>query len=273
MAFRKIILWCEFPKTVNWKKAESLLKDIPAEIYIAVKSKKEFMHWKRKTRLKTFPWPILPKSQGYWFSGFTPKKGIDQLNQYKGMKIKIDLEPPLPSWKYTTPKIISYGIKKIFQRGKNSGYLEQTIHKLSGLSDLELVTGKEVMIVNEFPFLKWYLKNQGIYISTKHNKHLTKNIMCYTSFAGKLWRPVLRSYLKFFTKRAVKKDPDIMFSIGLIGTGILQTEGTYSGPYELRQDLKMIHDSGAKKVAIYSLDSILKRPNPEEWVDEIRHYI
>ncbi|MBU1204035.1 MAG: hypothetical protein KKG60_03135 [Nanoarchaeota archaeon] len=271
--FKKIIFWCEFPKQVDWKKAESLLKEIPSEIYVAVKSKQEYLDWKNKTTLLLYPWPILPKSQGYWFSGFTSKKSIDTLNQFKGMKIKIDLEPPLPKWKYTTPKIICYAIKKIFQKPGNSEYLAKKINNLTKSSQVELISKPEEMLINEFPFAEWYLKNQGMYINTRDNPRITKNIMCYTSFAGSFWRPLLRAYLKLFTKKAIKKDPRTMFSVGLIGTGILQTEKTYKNTKQFQQDLQMIKNSGAKKVAVYSLESILKRPNPQEWVSIIRKYV
>jgi len=260
--FKKIILWCEFPKQVDWKKAENLFKNMPLEIYVAVKSKKEYFKWKNKTKLELYPWPILPKSQGYWFSGFTSKKSIDKLNEFKGMKMKIDLEPPLPNWEYTTTKLILYGIKKIFQKGKNSDYLEKIINK---------VISKEEIIINEFPFPKWYLKRQGIYLKIK--PYLTKNLMCYTSFAGKYWRPFVRFYLKIFIKKAIKKNPNIMFSVGLIGAGILKNEKIYSSPKELKQDLEMIHKSGAKIIAIYSLEAILKRSSPEEWIKNIKDYI
>jgi len=271
--FKKIIMWCEFPKQVEWKKAESFLKGIPSEIYVAVKSKKEYKQWKRKTRLEVYPWPILPESQGYWFSGFISKKNIDKLKEFKGMKVKIDLEPPLPKWNYSTPKIVFYAIKKIFHKAKNLKYLERTIYALAKSSQMELVTGKETIIANEFPFVKWYLKKQGIYIKTKNNHQLTKNIMAYTSFAGRFWRPIIRAYLKPFIKRAVKKDPGVMFSVGLIGAGILKTERTYKNTGEFQKDLEMMSKAGVRKIAVYSLEAILKRENPQEWINLIRKYV
>jgi len=50
-------------------------------------------------------WPVLTKQEGYWFSGFTSIKSIDKLKQYKGLNIKIDLEPPLPNFNYNNIKI------------------------------------------------------------------------------------------------------------------------------------------------------------------------
>lgn len=268
--FQKIILWCEFPQEISWKKAESLMKGIPHEIYVAVRNVKEYRAYKKKTKLPLYPWPILSQEEGYWFSGFSSKESIDKLKQYKGLKIKIDLEPPLPKWKYGTFKIVMYALKKIFQRGKNNEYLKKVIYEFAG-KDSGVILKSVNLLINEFPFPRWYLKNHGTYLDLK--KGMDKNYMCYTSFAGQFFRPFIRMYLKIFTKRAVRRNPYVRFSVGLIGTGILHKEGTYKHPNQLRQDLQMVHDSGAKAVAVYSLDGILKRDRPREWIEVIREFI
>lgn len=262
-------MWCEFPSTVNWKQAESLL-DKRIQIYVACKSLKHFKEIQSKTKLKLKPWPILPKEKGYWFSGFTEREDIDLLDQYKGMEIKVDLEPPLPKWKYSTTKLIGYAIKKIFQKGKNAKYLEEKIKQLSKSSDIELVE-KNITLINEFPLPRLYLKRQGIYIEPTEDMH--KNIMCYTTFAGPILRPLVRLYLKLIIKREIKKNPDLMCSIGLIGPGILKTEKIYKNITQFKEDLDMIKNLSVKKVAIYSLDSAMKRKDPKLWFDLIKEYI
>lgn len=268
--FKKIVFWCEFPETVDWKKAESLIKGIPSEVYVAVKSVKEYKRYKIKTELPIYPWPVLSKKEGYWFSGFTSKKSIDKLKQFKGIKIKVDLEPPIPKWKYGTVKIILYAMRKIFQKGKNNEYLRRVIYETAGKGS-GIVTKNINMIINEFPFARWYLKNQGTYLELKES--MNKNYMCYTTFAGSFFRPFIRFYLKPFTKLAVKRNKDVMFSIGLIGTGILEREGTYRNVKQFTEDLKMVKESGVKQVAIYSLEGILKRKNPEEWVRAVKEFV
>ena len=261
--FKKVILWIEFPtKNFNWKKAESLLKGIPHEVYVASKSVNGYNSYKKKTKLNLYAWPIISFKEGYWFSGFTSKKLIDELRKWKGIKIKIDLEPPLPEWEYTNFKITSYAIKKIFQKGKNNDYLKDVIYEIAKNNDV---------LINEFPFPKWYLKRQGIYLELKNK--MRKNYMFYTSFAGPVLRPLVKAYLKIFTKLAVKKNPEISFSIGLIGTGILKKEGTYNTVEQFKEDLMLIEKSKARTVAVYSLDSIMKRKNSEEWTNAIKEFI
>lgn len=267
--FKKIVMWCEFPEELNWKRAESLV-DKRIHFYVACTSLADFKKIQSKTNLKLKPWPILSKEKGYWFSGFTEKEDIDSLDQYKGMEIKVDLEPPLPKWRYSTIRMIGYGLKKIFQKGKNSEYLKEKIEKLAKSSDIELVE-KSITLVNEFPFPKWYLKRQGIFIEPE--KHMHKNIMCYTTFAGPILRPIMRLYLKFIIKSEIKKNSDLMCSIGLIGPGILKTEKVYKNINQFKQDLDMINKLGVKKVAIYSLDTALKREDPKLWFDLIKNYL
>jgi len=268
--FKNVVFWCEFPETIDWKKAEKVVKGMSLEVYVAVKSLKEYKKYKSKTKLPIYPWPVLSKKEGYWFSGFTSKKSIDKLKQFKGIKMKIDLEPPIPQWKYGTVRIILYAIRKVFQKGENNEYLKEVIHKTAEKAS-GVVTKNINLLINEFPFAKWYLKNQGTYLELRGS--MKKNYMCYTTFAGSFFRPLVRLYLKPFTKVAVKKNKDVMFSIGLIGTGILEKEGIYRNVKQFREDLEMVKDSGAKQVAIYSLDGILKRNNPEEWVKIIKEFV
>lgn len=268
--FKKIVFWCEFPETMDWKKAEKLVKGIPLEVYIAVKSLKEYKKYKSKTKLPVYPWPVLEKEEGYWFSGFTSKKSIDKLKQFKGIKMKIDLEPPIPEWKYGTIRIIVYAIRKVFQKGENNEYLKEVIYETAGKGS-GVVTKNVNLLINEFPFARWYLKNQGTYLELKDS--MKKNYMCYTTFAGNFFRPFIRLYLKPFTKFAVKRNKDVMFSIGLIGTGILEREGIYKNVNQFKEDLQMVSDSQSEQVAVYSLDGILKRDNPEEWINAIKEFV
>ncbi len=247
-----------------------MLIKAPVEIYTGVQSIKEYKKWKKKAKIPIYPWPLLSRKEGYWFSGFTSKKSIDKLKQYKGIKMKIDLEPPIPPWNYTTPRIILYAVKKIFQKGKNNDYLKNIVYDVAGKSS-GIVTKNINMLINEFPFARWYLKNHGTFIELKHG--MSKNYMCYSTFAGSFFRPVIRAYLRIFTKLAVRKNPNNMFSIGLIGTGALKTEGTYRNVNEFKDDLEMVERSGCKEVAIYSLEGMFKRNNPEEWIIAINEFV
>lgn len=255
---------------MNWKKAEALLKGVKCEIYVAVFSVQEYKNYKKKTKLAVYPWPVLSKEEGYWFSGFTSRDAIDKLRQYKGLKIKIDLEPPLPKWQYSNFRILAYALRKIFQKGENSEYLQRVIYEVVG-RDSGTVMKSAALLVNEFPFARWYLKRQGTYLELKRG--MQKNYMCYTSFAGGFFSPLIRIYLKWFMKKAVQRDKNVSFSLGLMGHGILGREGVYHDVGEFLEDLMMAEESGVKQIAVYSLDGVLKRENPREWVDAVKGFV
>ena len=80
--------------------------------------------------------------------------------------------------------------------------------------------------------------------------------------------------MKHYMKKAVERyNGDVMFSIGLIGPGILKNEKTYRNIEEFKQDLDMVNESKAEKVAIYSIEGLLKRENPEEWLSLVKDYL
>lgn len=263
--FKRIIFWSEFPETVDWKKVAKLI-DFKAEIYIAVRNKKEFLDYKKKIKSKHIAlgvWPIIPKKEGYWFSGFTPKESIDKLKQYKGMKIKIDLEPPIPPFNYSNIKIIYWVIKMYFKKAKNKDYLRAVIYWLA--------RNKTNILVNEFPLPKFYLEKLGITIEKE--KNMTLQLMMYTSPPGRLFRPLIRWYNKRSLKKAIKENQGMVASIGLIGPGILNTEGSYRSTKEFKEDLEMVQNAGLKNVTIYSIDSILQRKNPKKWLKTLKEFI
>lgn len=262
--FKKITLWCEFPDTVYWKKAIKLI-DFKVKIYIAVKSKKEFLEYKKKIKSKYITlgtWPVLSRKEGYWFSGFSSKQSIDKLKQFKGMDIKIDLEPPIFE-KYSDIKVVLWGIEMFLKKAKNKKYLKNTIYWLAKHNTKILLT--------QFPLPKFYLKKTGITVEKK--KNIRFQIMIYTTPVFKLFRPLMRIYQVFMLKKALKKDPDIYGSVGLIGPGILETEGIYSNVKEFEKDLRVFHDAGLKNLVVYSIDSIMHRENPKEWLDTLKKFI
>ena len=95
------IYWCEFPEKCNWKKINDWTKNHKIVTYITCTSRENFEEKKLKIHkicknIEINAWPTLSQEKGYWFSSFTDKKSIDSLNQYKGLKIKLDIEPPMP---------------------------------------------------------------------------------------------------------------------------------------------------------------------------------
>ncbi|MBI4447697.1 hypothetical protein HY643_01840 [Candidatus Woesearchaeota archaeon] len=261
--FEEIVFWCEFPQKMNWQELDAILNNIEwgIVVYAAVKNVKEFSNLKKaagkKVELKA--WPVLEKNEGYWFSGFVAEKSISELKQFNKLDIKLDLEPPLPKFAYSNIKAIIYTLKFLFRKGKNNELLKKTIEEMTGS-----------LIINEFPLPKFLLKRWGAHFELK--KGVTKNFMGYTTFAGSFWRKPVQIYLKWFLKKEFKKNPSIMCSIGLIGPGIMETEEYYKKIDELEEDLDIIQKIGIKKIAVYSIESIMQRKNPQQWLETILRY-
>ena len=256
--FERIILWCEFPHKVDWKKLDKLLKEInyKPEIYVACTSYSNYNWWVREIKKacknisEVNAWPVLTKAEGYWFSGFTSRYCIDRLLEFKKTKLKIDLEPPLPKYKYSNLGVLKYILGIAFKKGKNSKYLLKTIKEISQNNDV---------LINEFPLPKFMLKNWGCYYPT-HNK----NIMCYTSLLH------FRSLLRWWNFRIALKRKAKMCSVGLIQSGIFGNEPYYNNTRELATDLKYAERKGFKNIAIYSIDAIMKRKNPNAWLSILK---
>lgn len=272
MAFEKIIFWCEFPKKVNWTYVGKLLNkfDLNIGVYVASKNRKEFEDLKKRiNRCKHITeigvWPVLSKKKGYWFSGQTAKEDIDRLREYEGLRVKIDLEAPFKGT-WNRRNFLRYLITRFGKKGDNKEYLEETIDWLQKNSEVEL-------IVNEFPFFTRLLMRSGTFIDVNRYKNLDKNLMVYTSMAGPILRPFWKRYRMHLLKKAYKRYGNkLMCSVGLIGPGILGDEGYYKKPRQLRDDLKSVSRVGIKKVAVYSLESLIDRKNPSEWMEVVKEF-
>ncbi len=258
------IFWCEFPGRTNWDNLAKWLEELDMNIiiYIACTSRKNYEWWKREikktsNRIVVNAWPTLLKEDGYWFSGFVSKKNIDKLLEYKGLNVKIDLEPPFKG-DYTNLRMINYVLKYLFKKGKNNEYLLKTIKKLNKNTHL---------LVNMFPFPKWYLKRCGCYVPK--SLKVKRQYMAYTSISGPKLIGLMRIYDKInFGLR--KRKEKFSVSIGLIGEGILNTEGVYKNTNDLKKDLDMVKSLKINDVCIYSIDSISKKN--KSWLQVIKKY-
>lgn len=265
--FKRVVFWCEFPEETDWSKLEKLLKelDMNIKIYVPVKNLNEFLILKRLIQKKcghvdeVNVWPVLSKENGYWFSGFTKSEDIKKLKQFSTLSIKIDLELPIPKKKYSNMMLITYLGKYLFHKGPNNKQLYSTIKNMSENTNI---------ILNEFPFPRFLLKRWGIHMPIM--KNCTKNIMSYTTIGGRLLRPLTKLYLFIYLLRERLANKNIMCSIGLIGKGILKNEGVYDNVHQFKSDLDMARFLRIKQVAIYSIDSILKRKNPKEWLIAVK---
>ncbi len=263
MTFERIVLWCEFPQKVSWKDLNNLLlkAQFSPEIYVACTSFENYRWWAREIK-KQCPcikeinaWPVLTKTEGYWFSGFTKKDNIDRLLEYRGTKIKIDLEPPFPNHSYTNFKIAKFILGLLFKKGKNNKHLRNTITELSKTNDV---------LVNEFPLPKIILKRWGCYYPPGN-----KNVMCYTSL---IKNKLLKKILRWWNFNTAKKRKASMCSLGLIHSGIFGNEPYYETPEDLVSDMRYAMKKGVRQIAVYSLDSIMRRKEPSAWLSALKAF-
>ena len=260
MAFKRIVLWCEFPQRVDWKRLDRILEEAmyKPEIYVACTSYENYKWWAREIRKQcrnireVNAWPVLAKNEGYWFSGFTSKQGIDRLLEYKNTKLKIDLEPPLPRFNYSNLNVLRYLIKILFKKGKNRHYLARTISELSKNNEV---------LVNEFPLPEFILKRWGCYYNTEN-----KNVMCYTSLLKH------RTLLRWWNFMMAKRRKAAMCSLGLVHSGIFGNEPHYRNVKELATDMRYALREGFSSIAVYSIDAIAKRSDAISWLKALKDF-
>ena len=246
--FKNIIFWCEFPNKLDFKKLNEIT--FPCSIYFASKNKKEFLDHKKKVKnrkIKVGAWPTLSKKEGYWFSSFSSKKSIDKLKEFKEISIKIDIEPPIPNFKFSYGKFISYLLKYSFKKGENYEYLNNTIKEISKNTDI---------ILSTYPFPNWILKNYGL----NKNLNIKFNYFLYPSMYSNFFKPYIWAYYKTIINN---KD---YFALGLISEGIFGNEPVYNSIKEFEKDLQIFKKLNLENIVIYSIEGLLKQKNYKEWI-------
>lgn len=254
----KVLYWCEFPERTDWNELAKWLEDLNLNIttYVTCSSKNEYNILKNKInkitkRIEVNIWPTLPFEEGYWFSSKTKKGSIDKLDQFKGLKIKIDLEAPIYQKGFLLGSL--HMIPSMIIPGKNKKYLQNKIKELLKTTNIILSTG---------PLPKFILNNWGFV----DDKKLEYNYMFYTSFFPKFLRPLYRLYYKIFMKNKLNS----YFAVGLIGKGIFDNEPVYKNIDELKKDILFLQENKATKIIVFELSAITKRG--KEWLQTIKEF-
>ncbi len=260
--FNKITFWCEFPEEVDWKKVNELI-DFQTSVYIASNSRREFLKWKSKIKSKYISvgvWPTLSKEKGYWFSSYCSKESIDKLKEFRGINLKIDLEPPIIQGGYGFIRIITIYTKLLlFKKPKNGFYLNKIIAELSKESEI---------ILSGLPLPKNLAKRYG---DNYTENNVFRNSFIYSTLTPRILRPIMNIYYKYYIKRSIKNHKDkLMFAVGCIGHGIFYNEPTYNNIKEFEKDLKFLLKNKVKNVVIFDLTGIMKKQNTEEWLKIIK---
>ena len=250
----RIIFWCEFPERVNWDEVKKLIK-FKSEIYVACKDKKGFLSLKNKIKSKNIDfgvWPILDLEEGYWFSGFLSEESINKLDEFKGEKIKIDIEPPFPG---KSKNSYLFLLKYLFLGGKNNKYLREKIIELSKNSKI---------VVSGFPLPLFFRKRYGHF----DYDGVEKSYIAYTTFFKSL-----RVYYSWFIKKELKWDKELIVGLGCVGEGIFGNEPVYRNLKEFKRDLEWVKKMGVKNIVIFDISGLMNRRDREDWVEVLERYV
>ncbi|MDI6737149.1 MAG: hypothetical protein QME12_01375 [Nanoarchaeota archaeon] len=267
MKFNEVLYWCEFPLRADWKKLNSLFlsNGMKAKCYICVESAEEFRDWKNKLRhfrgIEAIgAWPSIPLDKGYWFSGFVDRKEIDKLEQYKWMKLKIDIEPPFRYFRMlTVVNALLWVMLHTLKPAKTKAYLKEKIEGALKNNDIMLST---------FPLPEFILRRYGFF----RNPRFNYNFMFYSSMMHPLLRPIYRLYYRLFIRAQLKKSKASYFAVGLISKGIFNSEPQYKNPKQLESDLRFLFKNRVKNIVVYSIEGISQRKDSEEWVKAIKEF-
>lgn len=259
----RIIFWCEFPEKVDLNKLDSALGNLNIDVYVTSKNLNEFKKFKerfsRVKQIKTIGcWPVLDKHKGYWYSGFTDEESLNSLLKFNGLKLKIDIEPPIEHKKFSYFGILFWIVKYcLFKKSLNNDLLSDVLNRLN----------KENLIISTFPLPKFVLKNL-INIEDLRNSNL--NLMYYSSLIPKVLRPFYRIYFKFILNNYRILTKNIFVAVGLIGTGIFGNEPVYKDLKGFKKDLEFVKKLKVDSVVVFELSGILKKDNCEEWFNALK---
>ncbi|MBI5391556.1 hypothetical protein HZB00_00990 [Candidatus Woesearchaeota archaeon] len=262
--FKNILFWSEFPEKVDWKQFKRNLS-FPVEVYVACETKREFFIWKKKIESKTIKvgaWPILPKIEGYWFSGYCSKESIDKLLEFQGLPVKVDVEPPMPKIDYSFLNLCKYGLNLWFKKAKNNNYLHKIVHQLEETSDV---------IMSGIPLPKILRKKYGDDVKIKPTTR--RNFFIYTTLHPKILDPFFRWYYRRFIQKNKRRYKENFYcALGCLGPGIFGNELIYSSINEFEKDIQFMLNNGVENLVVFEAAGIMKRKNPQAWFNLIKKY-
>jgi hypothetical protein len=245
---------CEFPEKVDWDTLNKWLDELDMKVvcYCPCYNRKEYDILVKKrgnSRVEVRAWPVLKLEEGYWFTGFLDKKLIDRLDEFKGVKFKIDVEPPFPNVKYNSLIIFPWLLSKLFLKGKNSDYM---VEKVKGFGDN--------VLVSTFPLPDFVLKRWG-YFRAKN-----RNYMFYSSFLPKF----MRGFYRFVYRWFIRMNKDASFAVGLLAPGIFGNEPAYRSISEFEKDLLFMQRQGVQKVVVFRLGAVVTRG--KDWLKMVKKF-
>ena len=247
--FQEVLFWSEFPEQIDWEKLNVLLKGKQCRIFFASKSKREFLSYKKRVTIpsvKIGVWPVLSLEEGYWFSAFMNPRSLKKLEEFRGIPMKIDIEPPFPKKKYSFCSMLSWLQEYILMR---SPPFRKEFHAV-----IRSLANDGEVILSGFALPTLFREQYGDPVHEQYKR----NFIFYSTFH----LPFLRCYYRLFFLYHRNE----YFALGLANHGIFGNEPEYRSIKEFARDVHWAKKMGIKKIVIYSIEGILKRKDAASWL-------
>ncbi len=252
----KISFFEEFPEKKNLDKLK-LIKS-PIKLYLAAKSLKEFLGFKKKIK-KQYPrkvkefiyWPLLETKEGYWISPFSHRRALKRIfEELNGKKVPVMLDLELPTTRNSSLYVLQFiyflenkrQIKNFIKNYKSPVYLAE--YYPSGKTKLN------------------FMKLIGLHYSNKNNrrpsdnKRVKNNKVNVIKMMYHSMMPVTDKFFKKIIKTGKKNLKDnYIVGFGTIVHGILGIEPVLS-PKKLKGDLNVAKEVGVKEAVIFRLGGL-----------------
>ena len=285
-----LIFWHEkhCPSLIAKEEITKLLLNHNIEVFISVRetNMEDDLAYAERFRdmgIDTGIWPLLRESDGYWINILNAPKfreyveSIISLIDERGIDIRylaVDLEPPL--WlfkKIRTSKsclldIIKYLKLCILSYYKNIDALNEAISIIRHAGIKVILTVPDFLFEFDKNLNDALSRALGIPLDEIEFDYLST--MTYNSImAGYFKVPLklLRYRMMIIMKKCVRMFGEgYIPSLGALGRGKLGDAPIYSRPEQIADDISIAKAAGAKRVIIYSLEGLLRKKRPQDWI-------
>ncbi len=219
-------------------------------------------------------WPMLDDAAGRWCTLGNAAQFLDFARECmrsapESEALLLDLEPP---WRL----LDALAHLRVLDAGRALGELRgvraEPAESRLGAYVAELVGAGIAVHTAEFP---WALAPPalGRAFGVPHVQGPSeRGVMLYTSMlegyaGGLLGRAGALGLLRQLGARALARlGPNTELQLGAVGCGALENEPVYRNVGELEADLDAAQRLGARRVAVFELGGILRRPDAERWL-------
>ncbi len=235
-------------------------------------------------------WPLLPDREGYWLSADNAQEAVSRVRELLAFAsesgasvatVALDLEPGLALKKqmyqasgWQSLRYLRDRLRETGTGSQQSSYQDAVAHYSQLANELRRA-GIESLAIAVPPLLIDLAANserwQRFFATPLTAPGWdTPSPMVYRSMIqqslpgrSRLWGRAL--FAESCRRWALQPGP-LCMSLGVVGPGKLEDERAYESPAELRWDVACAAGHGIDDLALFSLESVLARPNPEEWL-------